>query len=414
MSEIILVGARFFIHDEIKQVLFNFEGEDGSIRIPFITGDSFCVDIIEQPFHYKVVTDDECVRIEIYIRREIGIFEDEPNLTYTVFNDDREPEVGEGGGIGGDPGQIGSLFFKASCALRGLLKEMGMISEFTELDPDTEGILVTHDDDGGLTFNKVDGKKRPAMACTTLFGGIQMKRPYIDEISDAWAKDMMSLDEKVELAEDGDTDSMKSLANSYLNGDSDAEEDPEKAAYWMEKAADADDSESQFNIGLFYAKGYGVKRDFVRMNEWMRKASENGEEDAERFLEKFGTMADELKKAENGDAQAQAEVAEGLMKLGPIMDQAGSEEDYKESVKWAEKAAEQNNGLGLWILALAYEHGRGVAINTKKATELYQKGADINDPRCLHNLGCQYLSGEIVKKDAHKGFAMIKQAAEQG
>ena len=413
MSENTIVGARFFIHDEINQALFNFDGEDGSIGIPFVTGDSFCADIIEQPFHYKVVTDDECVKMEIYIRREIGIFEGDPNVTYTVFKDDREPEVGGSGGIGGDPGQIGGLFLKAACALRGLLEEKGLISEFTGMDPDAEGILVSHDN-GDLNFKKVEGKKRPAMACTTLFGGVQMKRPYMDEISDAWAMDMMSFDERVELAEDGDIDSMKRLANSYLDGDSDVDEDPEKAAYWMEKAAEAGDSESQFNMGLFYAKGHGVKRDFAKMAEWMGKASENGEEDAEGFLKEFGNMADDLIKAENGDAQAQAEVAAGLMKLGPIMDQAGSEGDYEESVKWATKAAEQNNGFGLWTLALAYEHGRGVTINPKKAIELYQKGADINDPRCLHNLGCQYLSGENIKKDAHKGFAMIKQAAEQG
>ena len=144
---------------------------------------------------------------------------------------------------------------------------------------------------------------------------------------------------------------------------------------------EGDDGEAQFNMGLFYAKGHGVKRDFAKMSEWMSKASENGDEDAEGFLKEFGNMADDLKKAENGDAGAQAEVAARFMKLGPIMDQAGSEGDYEESVKWAAKSAEQNNGYGLWTLALAYEHGRGVASNPKKAVELYQKGADINDSR---------------------------------
>ena len=414
MSENTIFGARFFIYDEIFQALFNFDEEKyGSIGIPFVAGDSFCIDIIEQPFHCKVVTDDDCMKMEIYIRNEMGIFEGFPDVTYTVFKDDREPEVDGRGGIEGDPEQLSRVFLKAACVLRRLLKEEGLMSEFNGMDPDAEGILITHEN-GELNYKKVEGKKRPAMACTTMFGDVQMMRPYMNEISDAWALDMMSFDERVEQAEGGDIDSMKSLANSYLDGDSDVDEDPQKAAYWMEKAAEAGDSESQFYMGLFYAKGHGVKCDFARMVEWMGKASENGEENAEGFLKEFGKMADDLKKAENGDVQAQAEVAAGLMKLGLNIDQVGSERDYEESVKWATKAAEQNNGLGLWTLALAYEHGRGIAINPKKAIELYQKGADINDPRCLHNLACHYLSGENVKKDTHKGFAMIKQAAEQG
>ena len=45
------------------------------------------------------------------------------------------------------------------------------------------------------------------------------------------------------------------------------------------------------------------------------------------------------------------------MKLGGSLEQASSDNDYKESVQWAEKAAAQGNADALWILALAHEHG---------------------------------------------------------
>ena len=413
MGGTVISGVRFFIHDEINQALFGYEEEDGQIGIPFVPGDSFCVDIIEQPFHYQIDTDESSVRIEIYTRSELGSFIGDPNISYTVYNDGREPEVGGSGGIGGEPGQIGGLFLKAACALKALLEEDGAISDFNDMNRESEGVLVSHDN-GELYFKKVSGKNRPLMACTTLFGSVEMKRPYMDEITKSWDLDAMSFDDMREGANDGDVDAMKRIAMAFLDGDSEVEVDPEKAAYWMEKAAEAEDSEAQFNIGLFYAKGHGVQRDFDKMSEWLRRSIENGDEDAAGLLNEFKNMAEDLRKAEDGDVDAQAAVAAGFMKLGPIMDQAGSEADYEESLKWATKAAEQNNGFGIWTLALAYEHGRGVEEDPEKAIELYQKGVKINDPRCLHNLGCQYLSGENIKKDAHKGFAMIKQAAEQG
>lgn len=53
-----------------------------------------------------------------------------------------------------------------------------------------------------------------------------------------------------------------------------------------------------------------------------------------------------------GDAQAQADLAGGLVKLGGSLDQAGDGDDYTESVKWAKKAADQGNADAMWVLLL--------------------------------------------------------------
>ena len=53
------------------------------------------------------------------------------------------------------------------------------------------------------------------------------------------------------------------------------------------------------------------------------------------------SLRDNYDKANRGDAQAQADLAEAFMKLGGSVEQMGEGDDYKESFKWAEKSASQ-------------------------------------------------------------------------
>ncbi len=410
----IVSGLHFYIKDSINQWLFG--GEDGmnaGVDITLEDGDSFSVDIIEQPFQYNVSATEDGVRIRIYTRKEIGIFADKPNIDAIVYYDGRKPEVSGTGGIGNNSGEVVMLFIQAACKLREFVAKEHLMDRYQSIDVENEGIMVDREGDD-LSFQLVTGEKRPAMACTTLRGDVAMMRPYMNEISKAWELESMPFEQRVDAAENGDVKAMISLANSYMGGDEDVEDNPEKCAYWMKKAAEAGDSGAMYDLGVFYAKGYGVKRNFASSIEWARKALENGEEDARILLNDFGPMAEVQDKAKNGDADAQTILAEGFMKLGPVLTQAGSDADYKESFKWAKKAADQDHGKAIWILALAYEHGRGVPINMKKAIELYTKGAELNDPHCQHNLGCQYMSGVNIKMDRHKGFALIKKSAQQG
>ena len=228
------------------------------------------------------------------------------------------------------------------------------------------------------------------------------------------AIESMSLKDKEEAANAGDVDLMEQLAMDYLNGDGVAI-DPEKAYYWFVKCAEVGGSgQAMFNVGLLTAKGFGVERDFAKAAEWMQKAADEEDEDAKACVDEYRKLADATEKAIAGDAQAQADLASGLMKLSDSLIQAGEDKDFEESVMWAEKAVAQGCPDGYFILALAYHHGRGVAQDIDKAIEIYQKGADAGNAPCQYNLGCQYMSGENIEKDRHKGFALIKAAAEQG
>jgi hypothetical protein len=52
-------------------------------------------------------------------------------------------------------------------------------------------------------------------------------------------------------------------------------------------------------------------------------------------------------------------------------------DDENESFVWAEKAASQNDRLGLYELGSCYEHGRGCAQDRSKTLELYRRAAEL-------------------------------------
>jgi TPR repeat protein len=304
--------------------------------------------------------------------------------------------------------------YEVAVGINQVLKEKGMLEECSNLDENTQGILFGLDENDELTVKIVEGKKRPELLCTTLFGSPQMMRPYADEIAKQSVLDLMSFEQLEVAAETGDSDAMERLAMIYTNGDDEIKANPRKAYYWFVKCAENGNDKAMFNVGLFTAKGFGTDRDFEKAAEWMHKASEAGDKDAEMCEKEYKKLVDAEKKAEAGDAQAQADMSIGLMKLGGSLEEAGKDKDYKESVMWAEKAVAQGNADGYWSLALAYHHGRGIKKDIDKAIELYQKGAEAGSDSCKHNLACEYMTGENIKKNQKKGFQLIKEAAENG
>ncbi|HHV6627196.1 TPA: tetratricopeptide repeat protein, partial [Haemophilus influenzae] len=48
--------------------------------------------------------------------------------------------------------------------------------------------------------------------------------------------------------------------------------------------AEQGDAKAQFNLGVRYAKGQGVKQDDVEAVKWYRKAAEQGDADAQALL----------------------------------------------------------------------------------------------------------------------------------
>lgn len=73
---------------------------------------------------------------------------------------------------------------------------------YQELDPLTSGIMLFVTDDE-IQCEMVNGKERPDLVCSALFGGVELSRPYKYELFDSWSLEMMPIEENIALAEEG-------------------------------------------------------------------------------------------------------------------------------------------------------------------------------------------------------------------
>lgn len=386
------------------------------IQLNTSVGDIFSIDIIDQPFHCTLKGQEDGILFWIHIRRAVGVYtEDTADAFMQFYANGDKPTVKTSGRVAGDFASVIFRYLKICVQLRKHIDENDLYGQISDLDPESEGILVKQQGEA-VVFERVAGKKRPDMACMGLLGGVQMLRPYPDESINALFVDVPSFEDDLQKAENGDTEAMGKVGATYLSGSEDdgIEADAEKAAYWFRKQAEAGDAVGQFDLAILYLKGEGVEQNFEQALYWMKKAEENGDPDAPGHVQQYTKLVELQKKADAGDAQAMAELAGMLMAIGRIVGEKSEAGFYEKSIALAQAAEQENVPAAQYVLALAYENGRGVEKNTKKAMEHYERGAQLGSAECQHNLGCCYLDGDPVPEDKERGFELCMEAAKQG
>ena len=156
--------------------------------------------------------------------------------------------------------------------------------------------------------------------------------------------------------------------------------DVEKCREWAEKG----NQKAQYNLGMFYARGMGVKQDLAEAVKWYRKAAEQGEAGAQFHL---------------GMCYSTGE---------------GVEKDGKEAVKWYRKAAEQGVAQAVYSLGVCYATGSGVAKDNSEAVKWYRKAAEMGERTAQNNLASCLMHGEGVVKDPVEAGKWFRKSAEQG
>jgi TPR repeat protein len=109
------------------------------------------------------------------------------------------------------------------------------------------------------------------------------------------------------------------------------------------------------------------------------------------------------------------ELAEQQDALGWMYSEGnGVDQDFKESVKWFRKAAEQGYANAQNRLGYKYDIGEGVPRDDKEAVKWYRKSAEQGHPMAQSNMGNMYLTGAGVPKDDEEAVKWYRKAAEQG
>ena len=84
---------------------------------------------------------------------------------------------------------------------------------------------------------------------------------------------------------------------------------------------------------------------------------------------------------------------------GMYRDGQGVEKDFKEAVKWYQKAAEQGLATAQYNLGAMYRQGQGVEQDFKEAVKWWHKAAYQGFAMAQRNLGAIYYRGDGVLKD---------------
>jgi TPR repeat protein len=92
----------------------------------------------------------------------------------------------------------------------------------------------------------------------------------------------------------------------------------------------------------------------------------------------------------------------------------GVEQDFKEAVKWYQKAADQRHATAQYSLGVMYQRGQGVKQDSKEAVKWCQKAADQGYANAQQNLGVRYGMGKGVEQNHVTAYAWASIAATNG
>ena len=90
------------------------------------------------------------------------------------------------------------------------------------------------------------------------------------------------------------------------------------------------------------------------------------------------------------------------------------EQDYKEAMKWYQKAAAQGNAIAQKNIGYLYDQGKGVEQDYEEAMKWYQKAADQGNASAQNNIGALYYYGDGVKQDYEEAMKWYQEEIAQG
>jgi hypothetical protein len=223
----------------------------------------------------------------------------------------------------------------------------------------------------------------------------------------------------------GDPQAQFQLARWYQAGREPVGTDPAEAVKWLRKAAEQDNAEAAYELGVAYLDGNGVERNATNARLWLERAAARGLLRARVALRDMARDAEgaaidpiaALRNSENspfyqaataGDANAQYEL--GLM----FFNGEGVARDYKQALYWLRRSAEQQNVNAQLFLADRYARGTEIAGDFTEAAGWYARAARLGSAEAQYKLGNLYRMGLGVKQSADAAKYWYTEAARQG
>lgn len=199
------------------------------------------------------------------------------------------------------------------------------------------------------------------------------------------------------------------------------DKDYASAREYYELAAEQGNALAQYNLGVLYSKGSGVRQNYKRAKEYYELAAQQGHANAQcslgdLYLDGKQGVSQDCERAvhyfelavEQGHAWAQ-------YKLGLLYKEGTDvKQDYKKAKQYYELAVEQGFAMAQCNLGSMYVKGTGVPIDYERARHLYELAVVQGCAEAQNNLGHLYKNGMGVPQDYEKAKRYYALAAKQG
>lgn len=186
----------------------------------------------------------------------------------------------------------------------------------------------------------------------------------------------------------------------------------------LTELADKAYPEAMYNLGKIYFEGYGTRKDIIRANYWLMRATEGGHLFAAKMLGdcyydgigvaidhklayKYYKMAADLGNNEAAQLVANCLIAGDGVKM-----------NFEEAIAYCVKAAHGGDSEAQVSLGNRYYYGDGLRRNYERAVYWYQEAAKQNNPIGLKNTADMLVEGQGCKKDIAKAIEYYRRAVE--
>jgi TPR repeat protein len=194
--------------------------------------------------------------------------------------------------------------------------------------------------------------------------------------------------------------------------------DYQRAYREWKAAADAGQAEAQFDLGVLYAQGLGVVRDFTVAASWYRKSAEQGNAEAQFALGQMCSRGWGVPR-DQADAIRWLQMANSVESDGPPTDWANVEgygvpQDPQQAVYWYRLAADKGHAEAQFNLGGLYAGGKGVKRDEEQAARWVSASATQGYAPALTNLGERFAAGNGVEKDDKRAYFWLTLATLHG
>jgi uncharacterized protein len=223
-------------------------------------------------------------------------------------------------------------------------------------------------------------------------------------------------------AEQGFVLGQNNYAWMLIRGDG-VERNFEAGFKWYRLAAEQGFYKAQFVVGLAYFFGDWssvAKQNFQEAVHWLRLSADQGDPDAQFYLGRIYHQGGVIERGQQNELpwrkiSDKDRIAEKQLDLW-LGDNTKDEvaQDFEETIKWYQLAADQDNPDAQFNLGLMHSKGHGVTQDHEKGMDLIESASEQDHPGALYHLGLAYDLGDGVEPDDDYSNCNYEIAAECG